>query len=178
MPDQVAPRGQKASSTPKINPQTSNVTSCHQPNPRVPWFSAPMELLCGPCHTLVLAPCTHPIPHPVLYPTKPPATPWRGPTETSSIRDPFRAPWSARSYPLPFFRALGTFSSAHSYPGRLATFPMSWPLWSTYVLAREHSLSRRLWPSRDATTRTRSRAFGGSCVMCFVCLHRLLSCRP
>ena len=43
-------------------------TSCHRPNPCVPWFSDPKGRLCGPCHTPVLAPCPLPIPHPVFIP--------------------------------------------------------------------------------------------------------------
>ena len=110
---------------------------------------------------------------PCLYPTGPPATPWRGPTGSSSIRGPFRAPRTGRSYPLPFLRALGPFPSVRSCPGRLATFPLSWHPWPTYVLAREHSMSRRLWPSRDATTRTPTRAWRG---VVFCVLYACTAC--
>ena len=51
-------------------------TSLHWPSPCVP--------SCIPC----------------LYPTGPPATQWRGPTGSSSIRGPFRAPCTGCSYPV------------------------------------------------------------------------------
>ena len=82
------------------------------------------------------------------------------------------------SYPILFFRALGAFSSACSCPGRLATFPKSWPHWPTCVLAREHSVSRRLWPSRDATTRTPTRAWRGGVFCVLYAFARMWSCRP
>ena len=121
--------------------------SCHWPNPCVPWFFDPTGLLCGPCHTPILAPGPIPYLIPCLYPTGPPATQCRGPTGSSSIRGPFHAPCSGRSYPIPFCRALGAFSSACSCPGRLATCPKSWPHWPTGVLAQEHSVSMWLWPA-------------------------------
>ena len=43
-------------------------TSRQRPNPSVPWFPDPTGLLCGPCHTPILALCPHPIPHPVFIP--------------------------------------------------------------------------------------------------------------
>ena len=49
-------------------------------------------LSCGPIPSLI----------PCLYPTGPPATLWRGPTGSSSIRGPFRAPSTGRSLPAPF----------------------------------------------------------------------------
>ena len=148
-------------------------TSGHRPNLRVPWFPDPMELLCGPCRTPVLAPCPHPILIPCLYPTWPTATEWRRPTGSSSIRGPFCAHCTGRSYPIPFFRALGAFPSACSCLGRLATFRKSWPHRPTCVLAREHSVSRRLWPSRDTTTRTPTRAWRGGV---FCVLHACTAC--
>ena len=48
-------------------------------------------LSCGPIPSLI----------PCLYPIGPPATPWRGPTGSSSIRGPFRAPSTGRSPPSP-----------------------------------------------------------------------------
>ena len=99
---------------------------------------------------------------PCLYPTRPPATPWRGPTGSSSIRGPFRAPCTGRSDPIPLSRVHGAFSSPFPddpVPRRLATFSMSRRYWPTCVLAREHSASVRLWPSRDATTCTPPRAW-------------------
>ena len=39
---------------------------------------------------------------PCLYPTGPPANLWRGPTGSSSIRGPFRAPSTGRSLRAPF----------------------------------------------------------------------------
>ena len=151
----------------------SFATYRHRPNPRVPWFSDALRPLCGPCHTPVLALCPHPTPHPVFIPHGPPATPWRRPTGSSSIREPFRAPCTGRSYPLPCFRALGALSSARSCPGRLATVHMSWHLWPTYALAREHSVTRRLWPIRDATTRTPTRAWRG---VVFCVLYACTAC--
>ena len=148
-------------------------TSRHRPNPSFPWFPYPTRLLCGPCHTPILAPGPIPSLIPCLYPTGPPATQWRGPIGSSSIEGPFRAPCTGRSYPIPFCRVLGAFSSACSCPGFLATCAKAWPHWPTCVLAREHSVSRRLWPSRDATTRTPTRAWRGGvfCVLydCTAC---------
>ena len=46
-------------------------------------------LLCGPIPSLI----------PCLYPTGPPATLWRGPTGSSSIQGPFRAPSTGCSVP-------------------------------------------------------------------------------
>ena len=65
-------------------------SSRHRPVPDVP--------LCGPSHTPFPAPSPCPI-MPCLYPTGPPATPWRGPTGSSSIRGPLRAPSTGRSLP-------------------------------------------------------------------------------
>ena len=48
-------------------------------------------LSCGPIPSLI----------PCLYPTGPSAAPWRGPTGSSSIRGPFRAPSTGRSPPAP-----------------------------------------------------------------------------
>ena len=103
-------------------------TSCHRPNPCVKLFPDPTGQFCGLCHTPILAP--GPIPSLILclYPTGPPATQWRGPTGTSSIWEPFRAPCTGRSYPIPFSRALGVFSSACSCPGHLATCLKSCPI--------------------------------------------------
>ena len=50
-------------------------TSRHRPDPRVPWFPAPMGPLCGPCHTPVLAPCPDPIPHPPFIPHRAASSP-------------------------------------------------------------------------------------------------------
>ena len=48
-------------------------------------------LLCGPIQSFI----------PCLYPSGQPATLWRGPTGSSSIRGPFRAPSTGRSLPAP-----------------------------------------------------------------------------
>ena len=74
--------------------------SRHRPIPSVPWTPYPAGLLCGPRHT------PFPVPSPFsfvpcLWPTGPPATLWRGPTGSSSIRGPFRAPSMGRSLPAP-----------------------------------------------------------------------------
>ena len=66
-------------------------TSRHRPIPSVPWTPYPAWLLCGPIPSLI----------PCLYPTGPPATLWRGPTGSSSIWGPFRAPSTGRSLPAP-----------------------------------------------------------------------------
>ena len=151
----------------------SLATSRHQPNPSVPWFPYTMGLLCGPSHTPILAPGPIPSLIPCSYPTGPPATQWRGTTGSSSIRGPFCAPCTGRSNSIPFYRVLVASSSACSYPGHLATCLKSWPHWPTCVLAREHSVSRRLWPRRDATTRSPNRAWRGRvfCVLyaCTAC---------
>ena len=148
-------------------------TSRHRPNPSVPWFPDPSGLLCGPCHSSILA--LGPIPSliPCFYPNRPLATHWCGPTGSSSIPGPFCAPCRGRSYPVSFFCKLGAFSSACSCPERLTTCPKSWPLLPTCVLAQEYSVSKRLWPSGDATTRTPTRARRGGvyCVLyaCTAC---------
>ena len=60
---------------------------------RVALFPAySLGLSCGPIPSLI----------PCLYPTGPPATLWRGPSGSSSIRGPFRAPSTGRSLPAPF----------------------------------------------------------------------------
>ena len=64
------------------------------PPPLFPCAAAPAYssgLLCGPIPSLI----------PCVYPTGPPATLWRGPTGSSSIRGPFRAPSTCRSPPAP-----------------------------------------------------------------------------
>ena len=75
-------------------------TSRHRPVRSVPWTPYPVGLLCGPGHTLFSVPSPFPI-IPCSYPTGPPATLWRGPTGTSSIRGPFRAPSTVRALPAP-----------------------------------------------------------------------------
>ena len=45
--------------------------------------------------------------------------------------------------------------------------------WHLFVLAEEHSVSRRLWPSRDATTRTPTRAWKG---VVFYVLYAYTAC--
>ena len=52
---------------------------------------------------------------PCLYPTGPPATVWRGPTGSSSIRGPFRAPSTGGSLPAPVPFPCAT-SRRHSWP--------------------------------------------------------------
>ena len=63
----------------------------HQPFLSVPWFPYSTGLLCCPIPSLISP----------LYPTGPPATLRRGPTGSSSIRGPFRAPSMGRSLPAP-----------------------------------------------------------------------------
>ena len=75
-------------------------TSRHRPIASVPWTPYPAGLLCGPSHTPFSVPSPFPI-IPSLYPTGPPATLWRGPTGSSSILGPFRAPSRGRSLPAP-----------------------------------------------------------------------------
>ena len=85
------------------------------------WFPNPTGLLLGafcPISPVALRSRTRDVPFPFatschwpsshtppfiacLYPTGPPATPWRGPTGSSSIRGPFRASCTVRSYPGP-----------------------------------------------------------------------------
>ena len=73
------------------HPMFRVASSCHRPNPHVLWFFYPPGLLCGPIPPLI----------PCFYLTGPPATVWRGPTGSSSIRGPFRAPSTGRSLPAP-----------------------------------------------------------------------------
>ena len=75
-------------------------SSRHRPVPSVPWTPFPLGPLCGPSHTPFPAPSPCPC-IPCLYPTGSPATLWRGPTGSSSIRGPFRAPSTGRSPPSP-----------------------------------------------------------------------------
>ena len=75
-------------------------SSRHRPVPSVPWTPYPVGPLCGPSHTPFPAPSPCPF-IPCLYPTGSPATLWRGPTGTSSIRGPLRAPSTGRSLPAP-----------------------------------------------------------------------------
>ena len=82
-------------------------------------------LLCGPIRSLV----------PCLYPTWPPATLWRGPTGSSSIRGPFRAPSMGRSPPAP-----APYSCAASHAVLV-------PWGRRLALATRPSLSRPLFPA-------------------------------
>ena len=96
-------------------------------SPIVPWFATPRcpVPLCqipspNTAHSprpvfsrssgAVVRPLPHSLPGPIAFlhpsscvytPTRPPATQWRGPTGSSSIRGPFRAPCTGRSYPAP-----------------------------------------------------------------------------
>ena len=72
-----------------------------RPPPRAPRLPILLWLLCGPSHT----PFSVPSPFPIIscsYPNGPPATLRRGPTGSSSIWGPFRAPSTGRSLPSPF----------------------------------------------------------------------------
>ena len=89
--------------------------SLHRPILCVPWFPYPPGLSCGPVPSLV----------PCLYPTGPPATLWRGPTGSSSIRQPFRVPSTGRSLPAPF-RFGGPVVSPSSWPSR-PSLPVPFP---------------------------------------------------
>ena len=62
--------------------------------PRLPMLQG---LLCGPSQTAFSVPSPYPI-FPCLHPTGPPATLRCGPTGSSSIRGPFRAPSTGRFY--------------------------------------------------------------------------------
>ena len=75
-------------------------TSRHRPIPSVPWTAYPAGLLSGPSHTPFPVPSPFSI-IPCLYPTGPPATLWHGPTGSSPLRGPFRAPSTGRSLPAP-----------------------------------------------------------------------------
>ena len=75
-------------------------SSRHRPVPSVPWTPYPVGPLCGPSHTPFPAPSPCPI-IPCLYPTASPATLWRGPTGSSSVLGPLRAPSTGRSLPAP-----------------------------------------------------------------------------
>ena len=75
-------------------------SSRHRPVPSVAWTPYPVGPLCGPSHTPFPSPSPCPI-IPCLYPTGLPATLWRGPTGSSSIRGPLRAPSTGRSLPAP-----------------------------------------------------------------------------
>ena len=77
-------------------------TSRHptRPVPRVPRLPILLGLLCGPSLTPFSVPSPSPF-IPCLYPSGPPATLWRGPTGSSSIRGPFRAPSTGSSLPAP-----------------------------------------------------------------------------
>ena len=66
-------------------------TSRHRPILCVPWFPYAPGLSCCPIPSLI----------PCLYRTGPAATLWRGPTGSSSIWGPFRAPSTGRSLPAP-----------------------------------------------------------------------------
>ena len=75
-------------------------SSQHRPVPSVPWTPYPVRPLCGPSHTPFPAPSPCPI-IPSFYPTGSPATLWRGPTGSTSIREPLRAPSTGCSLPAP-----------------------------------------------------------------------------
>ena len=112
----------------------------HQPSrppPRVLRLLILLGLLCGPSHTPFSVTSPFPI-IPFLYPTGRPATLWRGPTGSSSIRGPFRAPSTGRSLPAPF-RLGGVFLSGPvggptSWPRpRFPRYPCIFPTWSPAV---------------------------------------------
>ena len=74
-------------------------SSLNWPVCSVPWTPYTVRLS-GPSHTPFPAPSPSPI-IPCLYPTGSPATLWRGPTGSSCIRGPLRAPSTGRSLPAP-----------------------------------------------------------------------------
>ena len=152
--------------------------SCHRPNPRVPWFPAPMGPLCGPCHTPVLAPCPHHIPHPVFLPYR-------------AASNPVARAHSILIHP-------GTvLCSSH---GLLLSTPLlprnRRVLLRTFLSGSSGHFSHVMAPLAHLCIGTRTQrvqaavaqqgchytyphwALEGSCVLCSVCLHRLLSCRP
>ena len=112
--------------------------------PRVPCLPILLGLSCGPSPT----PFSVPSPSPFiacLYPTGPPATLWRGPTGSSSIRGPFRAPSTGRFLPAPV-----PFPCATSrHPSRPTPHVPRLPilLGLTCGPSHTHSLSRPLFPS-------------------------------
>ena len=77
---------------------TSNHPS--RPVPRVPRLPILLGLWCSPSHMPFSVPSPSPF-IPCLYHSGPPATLWRGPTGSSFIRGPFRAPSLGRSLPAP-----------------------------------------------------------------------------
>ena len=94
-----------------------SATSRHRPVPSVPWTPYPVEPLCGPSHTSFSVPSPFPF-IPCFYPTESPATLWRGPTGSSSIRGPFRAPSTGRSPLSPVPRPLPNPPGRGAAPSR------------------------------------------------------------
>ena len=85
-----------------------------------------------------------------------------GPLDPHSFRDRFVLLLHGSLLSPPLFPHTGCFrptSPRCCSPGRQATIPMSTPYWPTCVLAREHSGTKRLWPSRDPTTCTPANAW-------------------
>ena len=129
-----------------FSPPPHIATSHHRPIPIVPWTPYPARLLCGPFPYLI----------PCLYPTRPPAALWRGPTGSSSIQGPFRAPSTGRSLPVPaLFPRVA--SSAHS-PRLLcgpfpSLIPCLYPTGQPATLWRGPTGSSSIWgPFRAPST--------------------------
>ena len=113
-------------------------SSRHRPCPSVPWTPYPVPPLCGPRHTPFPAPSPCPI-IPCLYPTGSTATLWRGPTGSSSIRGPLRAPKTGRSLPAPVPFPCAT---APAYSPRLLCSPIRSLIPCLYPTGPPATLSR------------------------------------
>ena len=136
---------------------------CHVPPPISAYSPRPapsniLRLLCGRSPTPFSVPSPSPF-IPCLYPTWPRATLWRGPTGSSSIRGPFRAPSTGRSLPAPVsFHVQRPVTHLGLFPASRA-FPFSWGCCA--ALATRPSLSRPLFPSsRVYTPLGRKQPFG------------------
>ena len=133
---------------------------CRVPSPFSAYFPAPhlpihLGLLCGPSHSPFSVPSPFPI-VPCLYPTGRPATLGCGPTGSSSILGPFRAPSTGGSLLVsPLSRPV---THLRLFPASCA-FRFSWGRFA--ALATRPSLSCPLSPSsRVCTSPGRQQPFG------------------
>ena len=117
-----------------------------RPISHTPHLPIHLGLFRGPSHTPFSVPSPFPI-VPCLYPTGPPATLWRGPTGSSSILGPCRAPSTGRS--LPVFPVSRPVTHLGLFPASRA-FPFSWGRCA--APATRPSLSRPLLPSSRVYT--------------------------
>ena len=115
---------------------------------------------------------------PCLYPTGPPPTHWRGPTGSSSIRGPFRAPCTGRSYPACFSRAhFVFFFPAADDPVRAVSHTSHVKVlvgYLCYGTRTQRLLAAAAQQGRHHTYPCR----GLEGVVCSVFVLRLRSCRP